>query len=249
MSTPPSSDSFITGYVAPTSPPQNSAPQEDETPAAPRPRRWPLLLTGFVAGAAAATVVAVIIGVTSAPAEGAPAAAPSAGTSGATSASSAGGTTSQAAASPRAQGEVGDRMTDGGITLTVTKAEFVPEIMVSDNAGSTQAVYTPQQPGDGAHFYAVTAHVVNDGQKSIVLCGGAISNYLIDDRGRKFDAIDSLYKLQGNYPCTNNIQPGFEGDATYVYRVPESAEITSWSFADAADPSSYSRPGTIVQVG
>ncbi|MBN9798202.1 hypothetical protein DMP15_13125 [Pseudonocardia sp. UM4_GMWB1] len=161
-----------------------------------------------------------------------------------------GGGGTPVAAAPAAQGEVGDQLTDVGITVTVTSAEFVPDVMVSDSAGSASATYAPQGPGDGARYFAVRTHVVNDGQQSIDLaCGSAITNALIDDRGRKFDALDSLYKIQGNPYCSDAVQPGFEADMTYVYRVPSSATITSWSFADAADPTSSSRPGTLVQVG
>lgn len=246
---PPSTDSFVTGYVAPTIPPQKSGPDEPVAPAAPvRPRRWPLLFGGMAIGGVIATVPAVIVALTLAPA-GTPAAGPTASAPTVSASSSTGGGGTPVAAAPAAQGEVGDQLTDAGVTLTVTSAEFVPEIQVSDNAGSPSAVYTPQQPGDGARFFGVTAHVLNDGQKSIRPCGGSVMSALIDARGRKFDAIDSLYKIQGNYSCMDDIQPGFEGDATFVYRVPASAEIASWTFADTADPSYYSRPWTTVQVG
>ncbi|WP_224402165.1 hypothetical protein [Pseudonocardia sp. ICBG1034] len=247
---PPSTDSFVTGYVAPTIPPQNSGPDEPVATAAPvRPRRWPLLFGGMALGGAIATVPAVIVALALAP-TGAPAAGPTAPAPAVSASSSTGGGGTPVAAAPETQGEVGDRLTDVGITVTVTSAEFVPDVMVSDSAGSPSATYAPQGPGDGARYFAVRTHVVNDGPQSIDLtCSSPITNVLIDDRGRKFDALDSLYKIQGNPVCNDALQPGFEADMTYVYRVPSSATITSWSFADAADPTSYSRSGTIVQVG
>ncbi|MBN9738709.1 MULTISPECIES: hypothetical protein [unclassified Pseudonocardia] len=247
---PPSTESFVTGYVAPTIPPQNSWPDEPVAPAAPvRPRRWPLLFGGMALGGVIATVPAVIVALALAP-TGTPAAGPTASAPTVSASSPTGGGGTPVASAPAAQGEVGDQLTDVGITLTVTSAEFVPNVMVSDNAGSASATYAPQGPGDDARYFAVRTHVVNDGQKSIDLtCSSPITNALIDDRGRKFDAFDGLYKIQGNPYCNDAVQPGFEADMTYVYRVPSSATITSWSFADAADPTSFSRPGTIVQVG
>ncbi|MFE7200250.1 hypothetical protein ACFU8R_08235 [Pseudonocardia alni] len=245
---PPSIESFVTGYVAPMVLPQNPGYDEPVAPAAPvRPRRWPLLFGGMTLGGVIATVPAVIVALALAPAD--TSAGPTASAPTVSASSSTGGGGTPVASAPAEQGEVGDRLTDVGITLTVTSAEFVPDVMVSDSTGSASATYTPQGPGDDARYFAVRTHVVNDGQKSIDLaCSSPIANALIDDRGRKFDPLDSLYKIQGNPICNDALQPGFEADMTYVYRVPSSVTITSWSFADAADPTSFSRPGTIVQV-
>jgi hypothetical protein len=227
------SDSFVTGYLNPTIPPQNTGRRQR--------RRWPLLLTGFVAGVAVATTVAVWIGSISEPTRS---------TGAAPSSTSAPTSSGQGAVQPAAAGRVGATVTNGGITMAIKSAGEVPSISVNESnfrPGSGYETYTAQTAGDGAKFFAVSVHVVNDAKESIDLtCSLPVSNKLLDDRGREFDAIDSLYKLQNNPECNDNLQPGFEADMTYVYRVPASATITQWSFADATE--SFNVTPTLVDV-
>jgi hypothetical protein len=44
------------------------------------------------------------------------------------------------------------------------------------------------------------------------------------------------------------LQPGFEADMTYVYRIPAAAQVRGWGFSDATDLSSGSQDWAVVRV-
>jgi hypothetical protein len=95
----------------------------------------------------------------------------------------------------------------------------------------------------------VSAHVVNDANGSLDLtCGLPIQTKLTDDRGRRFDAIQELYKLRDNPECNAQLQPGFEDDMTYVYRVPDTATITAWTFLDLSENLGNNSPPTTIRL-
>ncbi|MFG1636808.1 hypothetical protein [Pseudonocardia alni] len=239
---PPSTDSFVAGYVT-TAP---SVPK----PVSLRPRRWPLLLVlaGFVAGALSASLLAVAIGSTTVPsAPGIATARPGSQSTGTGSAQA----TNRADSPPPATAQIGETVTNGGIAVTVTSASEVPSILVNETSttrGSGYEPYTPREPGDGAKYFAVSTRLFNDTTASIDLtCALPVADFLIDDKGRRYDSIDDLYRMQVNPDCNDNLQPGFETNMTYLYRVPTAATITTWSFADSSK-TSYGLSPTVVEV-
>lgn len=150
-------------------------------------------------------------------------------------------TTSPATSAPPAAAQVGQAVTNGGVTLTVTSAAAVPTIAMNqamtDNT-SPYAKFAAVPPPAGAKYVAVTVHVTNNSQVSMDLtCGYPIANKLVNAQQQQYDAIEDLYKLKGNPKCNNNLQPGFSSDMTYVYAVPATSQIVGWGFADATDVS------------
>jgi hypothetical protein len=71
---------------------------------------------------------------------------------------------------------------------------------------------------------------------------------LVDDQDRQFDPIDDLYKLKGNPECNDQLQPGFESDMTWVYRLPSSANVVGWAFQDFTDVATASTQWTVVRL-
>ena len=92
--------------------------------------------------------------------------------------------------------------------------------------------------------------MVNNAQVSLDLtCSLPIRNVLVDDRNRNFDAIEDLYKIRGNPECNKSLQPGFESDMTWIYRVPVGTNISGWAFQDITEHSSAGRTEpTIVRL-
>ena len=79
-------------------------------------------------------------------------------------------------------------------------------------------------------------HVVNNAKTSLDLtCSLPVNTKLVDDQERQFDPIDDLYKLKGNPECNDQLQPGFESDMTWLYRVPSTANVVGWAFQDLTD--------------
>ncbi|WP_298795940.1 hypothetical protein [uncultured Pseudonocardia sp.] len=150
-------------------------------------------------------------------------------------------------AAPSAQ--VGQAVTNRGITLTVKEARAVDSIQMNESSfrpGSGYEKYTKTMPKAGGRFVMVKAHVVNNAQVSLDLtCGLPISTKLIDSQQRNFDAIDDLYKLKGNPECNDQLQPGFEADMTWVYLVPTSASVIGWGFQDSTDLSGLGDYSTV----
>lgn len=123
-----------------------------------------------------------------------------------------------------------------GIKITLIDVACSRTINLNVNGSFYDDEHEVVQAGRGAKFVSVTTRVFNDAQVSIDLtCGYPIGNHVIDDRGRQFDAIDRLYQIPGNPECNANLQPGFESDMTWIYRVPETANILNFEFEDLTD--------------
>jgi len=152
--------------------------------------------------------------------------------SGASDGTPAGGTTSQTF-------KVGDQATNGGAFVTVKNVVSSSQIEVNNSnyrAGSGLEAYTMEPAGPGAKFIIVSAHVINNAKKSMDLtCGYPIASDVVDDQGRHFDPIQSLYKIRNNPECNKKLQPGFDSDMTWAYIAPTSSHITDWRFKDASD--------------
>lgn len=105
-------------------------------------------------------------------------------------------------------------------------------------------------PADpGAKYITLQTRVFNDGKHSIDLtCGCPVLTHVIDKRARKFDSIDKLYQIPGNPECNANLQPGFESDMTWIYRVSADAEIVGFAFEDISDFAAPRLPPTTVTI-
>lgn len=145
--------------------------------------------------------------------------------------------------------QVGQAVTNRGITLTVKEARAVDSIQMNESnfrPGSGYEEYTKTMPEAGGRFVMVSAHIVNNAQVSLDLtCGLPITTKLIDAQQRNFDAIDDLYKLKGNPECNDQLQPGFEADMAWVYLVPTSASVIGWGFQDSTDLSGLGEYSTV----
>ena len=143
-------------------------------------------------------------------------------------------------------------MSNGGITLTVKSARTATTIDMNESGfdpDSSYAKFTKTSAGDGAKFVIVETHVINDAKTSLDLtCSLPVNSRLVDDRERQFDTIDDLYKLKGNPECNDQLQPGFESDMTWVYRVPDSANIVGWAFQDLTESAAPATGWTLVRL-
>ncbi|TQM11155.1 DUF4352 domain-containing protein [Pseudonocardia kunmingensis] len=150
-----------------------------------------------------------------------------------------------------ASAEVGQAVSNGGITLTVTGARVVESVEMNESnfrPGSGYETYTETRPQQGAKFVMIQTRIFNSGKSSVDLtCSWPVDAKLIDALDREFDPIDDLYKLKGNPECNYQLQPGFEAEMTYVHLVPEAATITAWSFRGTAELGSTG-PATLVRV-
>ena len=63
-------------------------------------------------------------------------------------------------------------------------------------------------------------------------CGWPIDSVAVDVQEREFDTISSQYKYENNPGCNDNLQPGFEAEMTYVFNVPDGAQMLAMAFRD-----------------
>lgn len=135
--------------------------------------------------------------------------------------------------------EVGDTVTNGGITLTVVGAYVSETIELNESnfrPGSGYEEYTVTEPDAGGKFVVIETHVVNNARVSLDLtCSLPINTVLVDTANREFDAIQDLYKVRGNPECNDQLQPGFESDMTWIYMVPSNATVLGWGFTDLTE--------------
>ncbi|HEY1918589.1 MAG TPA: hypothetical protein VGH27_23695 [Streptosporangiaceae bacterium] len=135
--------------------------------------------------------------------------------------------------------DVGHAFRHLGIEITLIDVGCSYSVYLNNSSyrsGSGRETYDEVGAENGAKFVTVKTRVLNDAKKSIDLtCSRPIANYLIDDRGRRFDSIGKLYRIRGNPPCNDRLQPGFTSDMTWIYRVPLDASILAFEFEDATD--------------
>lgn len=141
---------------------------------------------------------------------------------------SASATTATATPGAPTWGEVGQTVSQGGVTVTVTAAHL---------ADSVELNGAPHLPDAGGKFVVVQTHIVNNAQESMDLtCSLPVATLVEDDRSRRFDPIDDLSGLPGNPACNHQLQPGFSTEMTWVYMVPADATVYAWGFSDATGP-------------
>ena len=136
---------------------------------------------------------------------------------------------------------LGKKFTNLGATVTLTAVKSATTVTLDGKN-------TPA--GSGAKYVIIHARVQNDAKTGMDLtCSYPIANKLIDDQDREFDAIADLYKILGNPECNADLQPGFAETMIWIYRVPASAHIAGWSFADATDMSTIgTNDSTVIEI-
>ncbi|MFL4476762.1 hypothetical protein ACIPUB_00620 [Paeniglutamicibacter sp. ORCA_105] len=131
-------------------------------------------------------------------------------------------------------GKVGQKLVNGGVTLTVTKveiAETIPMNRTGYETGTELGKITHERPEKGGKFLRVDTLVENTSNVSMDLtCGWVIEAKTLDSQKREFDSIDGLDYLENNPGCNDGLQPGFKADMSYVYLLPEDADATSFKF-------------------
>ncbi|MGY0491786.1 hypothetical protein [Streptomyces sp. WG-D5] len=129
-----------------------------------------------------------------------------------------------AATDQKADAKIGEQARNGGAVVKVTKVTEADSIAL---AGARKSA------GADAKYVVLKTVVNNKGKSSMDLtCSLPIVNALIDGQGRRFDTIDDLYDVAGNPECNAQLQPGFDDEMQFVYRVPKDAVVTAWEFSE-----------------
>ncbi|MFD8014801.1 DUF4352 domain-containing protein [Streptomyces sp. NPDC058955] len=125
---------------------------------------------------------------------------------------------------------IGEKAKSGGATVTVEKVAEVVTVTL-DDFDSDKIL----KAGAGAKFAIVETTVQNDGTDSFdPVCGGGISQGLVDAEGRKFDLIEEAFLVKANRKadaCGEEVQPGFRREAVFVYKIPADASPAEWVFS------------------
>lgn len=89
---------------------------------------------------------------------------------------------------------------------------------------------------EGAKFVVARIKFQNDRKESVdIHCNFHLGSVLFDKDARKFDHIQSLYNIQGNTGCNDNIQPGFGSRETIAFELPETFKPDYVMFWDPQD--------------
>ncbi|MCX5557874.1 hypothetical protein [Streptomyces sp. NBC_00038] len=129
-----------------------------------------------------------------------------------------------AATDQNTDAKVDEEAKNGGAVVKVTKVMETDTITL---AGARKSA------GTDAKYVILKTVVSNEGQASMDLtCSLPIVNALIDDQGRRFDTIEDLYDVAGNPECNAQLQPGFDDEMQFVYRLPKDAVVTTWEFSE-----------------
>ncbi|MFD4370870.1 DUF4352 domain-containing protein [Streptomyces sp. NPDC058486] len=125
---------------------------------------------------------------------------------------------------------MGEKAKSGGVTVVVKKVGVAATVTVYDYDKDKTV-----KAGAGAKFAIVETTVHNDGTDSFdPVCGGGISQGLLDAEGRKFDVILETFLVKANHEadaCGEELQPGFKRDAVFVYKFPADATPAAWTFS------------------
>lgn len=132
--------------------------------------------------------------------------------------------------------KTGEEARNGGTVVKINKVHEVDGIFME---GGTKSA------GAEAKYVALEAIVLNETKSGMNLtCSPPIVSSLIDDQGRRYDAIDGLDKIPGNPECDERLQPGSKDQMVFAYRVPESAKIKAWEFSESdREPSTIDLSG------
>ncbi|RAL31131.1 DUF4352 domain-containing protein [Rhodococcus sp. AQ5-07] len=153
-----------------------------------------------------------------------------------TTKSTSGGATSTSTAARAAAPALptsGQPVTSGGAVITINSVVESQSITAQPENSISRGEYAEQAPRSGGKFVIVDTTVLNNGKVSMDLtCGYPIRNKLITADNRQYDSIGSLYKVQGNPECNDNLQPGFDSHMMYVYEIPVAAAPSQFAFSD-----------------
>jgi hypothetical protein len=129
-----------------------------------------------------------------------------------------------AATDQNTDAKVGEEARNGGAVVKVTKVVEADTITL---AGARESA------GTDAKYVILKTVVSNEGKASMDLtCSLPIVNALIDDQNRRFDTIEDLYDVVGNPECNTQLQPGFDDEMQFIYRVPKDTVVTTWEFSE-----------------
>ncbi|MGP3999313.1 hypothetical protein [Streptomyces sp. 8N706] len=127
--------------------------------------------------------------------------------------------------SPAAGFKVGEEARNGGAVVKISRIHEVDGITM--DGGTKRA-------GAEEKYVGLEVVVFNDTKASMDLtCSLPIANSLIDDQGRRYDAIGDLYEIPGNPECNEQLRPGSKDEMVFAYRVPKGATITAWEFSES----------------
>ena len=136
-------------------------------------------------------------------------------------------------------GEVGDTVSNYGVDMTLHDAygsETIPWNESGQPPGNPLYEITQRSADDGAKWFVMETTVDNVGSTSMDLtCSWPIDVVAVDIEEREFDTISSLHQYEENPRCNDNLQPGFSAEMTYVFSVPEDAEMIGVAFRDTEE--------------
>ena len=133
-----------------------------------------------------------------------------------------------------AAGSKGDAVDSDGIRLTVTDVEEGPSIdYLEEGKKAEYAAIEALDAVEGGKLVTVTTEVENTGTEAWDLtCGFSIQAELVDEQGRHFQPIDSLYRIPGNPECNEQTNPGFTKTMKWAFEVPDTAKGFKLGFSD-----------------
>lgn len=125
----------------------------------------------------------------------------------------------------------GEEARSGGVAVKIGR--------VWDADGIAMEGGTERAGGKGK-IVALETVVRNDTKAGMGLtCSPPFTSTLVDDRGRRYEPLAGLYGVPGNPGCDDRLRPGRKDEMLFVYRVPESAEIAAWEFAESGRKPSF----------
>lgn len=135
-------------------------------------------------------------------------------------------------------GLLGDIVVSYGVEMTVHDAYLADSIPWNESGqrvGSPSYAITDLSAESG-QWFVVETMVHNVGATSMDLtCGWPVDAVAVDVQEREFDTFNSLYKYENNPRCNDNLQPGFEAEMTYVFNVPDDAQMLAMAFRDTEE--------------
>ena len=116
---------------------------------------------------------------------------------------------------------IGEPSNSDGIELTVQEVWSSPTVTLDGE--------TIDAPEDLQYVYVRTTGK-NNTEESIDPCDNVIDATVTDAQGESFEVIDRLYDYKDNPGCYDNIDPEYPFNKTYIYLVPEAADIKLFEY-------------------
>ncbi|HVX06703.1 hypothetical protein [Humibacter sp.] len=129
---------------------------------------------------------------------------------------------------------VGSTLTNSGATITVTGAADASTVTWNNSyfrQGSGNETYIDKPPAAGNKFFIVTATVTNSGTDSMdMTCSLPVEFKAVSANHQNFDPIDDLYNVKSNPECNHLLEPESSEPMTWVFEVPNDADIVGAYF-------------------